>query len=199
MKEIVVATKNSGKFREIELSLRDMPLLLRSLKQFPHLNPVLEDGQTFVDNALKKARFVAAELGKCALADDSGLEVLALDGRPGIHSSRFAGPNATDEENNRLLLKELYGTPLSERQARFICVMALVTDDGRELIVDGECDGEILTEPRGLGGFGYDPLFFIPSIGKTFAELVPNKKASISHRGQCLQMLRKKLPDFLGL
>jgi XTP/dITP diphosphohydrolase len=197
MKEIVIASKNIGKIREIEQSLKNMPFLIRSMSEFPGLGKVEEDGKTFEENALTKARSVAGALGKCTLADDSGLEVLALDRRPGIHSARFAGPHATDDENNQLLIEELEGLPREQRKAHFVCVIAVVTEDGRELLVRGECDGEILTELRGHGGFGYDPLFFVPSIGKTFAELVPDEKARISHRGRSLQQLQKKLPDFL--
>jgi XTP/dITP diphosphohydrolase len=200
MQEVVIASRNSGKLREIELCLKDMPfLLLRNMGQFPGLGQIKEDGKTFEENALIKARSVAAALGRCTLADDSGLEVLALDGCPGVHSARFAGPNATDDDNNQLLVEKLAGLPREKRRARFVCVIAVVTQDGRELLIKGQCDGEILTQLRGHGGFGYDPLFFVPSIGKTFAELIPAEKARISHRGQSLEELHQKLPDFLGL
>ncbi len=199
MREIVLATGNSGKVREIEQSLSDLPIVLRNLAQFPAVRVAEEDGTSFEENALKKARVIVEQLGKTALADDSGLEVLALNGRPGIHSARFAGEHATDEENNAHLLKMLEAVPPQQRQARFVCVMALVTPEGRELLVHGHCDGEVLLAPQGHGGFGYDPLFLCPAAGKTFAELVPSEKARFSHRGQALCALVKQLPDFLNL
>ena len=199
MEEIVIATLNDGKLVEIEHSLRDMPVMLRNMRQFPGLNQAVESGQSFEENALLKARALVKQLGKTALADDSGLEVRALEGRPGIHSARYAGPRATDAVNNHHLLQELSNVAPDERQARFVCVMALVTPEGRELVVRGHCEGEILKEPRGHGGFGYDPLFFYTQSNKTFAELIPAEKARVSHRGLCLAELRKKLPDFLGL
>ena len=199
MQELVIASQNNGKLLEIENSLQGLSLMLRTMQQFPGVTQTVEDGLSFEENALKKARVLAKQLGKTTLADDSGLEVKALDGRPGVYSARFAGPNATDADNNNCLLRELAAVPPGERDARFVCVMALVTVDGRELIVKGECEGEILTEPRGYGGFGYDSLFYYLQAKKTFAELIPAEKARISHRGRCLAVLREKLPAFLGL
>ena len=199
MQELVIASQNSGKLLEIEHSLQELPLMLRTMRQFPGVSQTVEDGLSFEENALKKARALATQLGKTTLADDSGLEVKALDGRPGVYSARFAGANATESDNNNCLLRELAAVPLGERDARFVCVMALVTADGRELVVTGECEGEILTEPRGHGGFGYDSLFYYPQAKKTFAELISTEKARISHRGQCLAALREKLPYFLGI
>lgn len=197
MQEIIIATQNDGKLKEIQQSLRGMPLILRSVSDFPGLTFATEDGKSFEENALKKAQHVASQLGKYVLADDSGLEVMALDGRPGIHSARFASPNARAEDNNHLLLKEMTNIPRDGRQARFVCVIAVVDSTGRSLLAEGNCEGEILEQPRGHGGFGYDPLFYVPEQGKTFAEMAPTKKDALSHRGRALAELRRKLPDFM--
>ena len=153
----------------------------------------MEDGKTFEENALKKARFVANHLNMVALADDSGLEVDALNKRPGIQSARYAGENATDQENNRKLLKELNGIPIEKRQACYRCVVALVFPSGREEVAEGRCRGFIALEPKGNRGFGYDPLFYVPEYGKTMAELSSEIKNRISHRGRALVKLKARL------
>ncbi len=191
--KIVLASRNKAKAGEIQEILKDLNLEMLTLNDFPEIPAPVEDGKTFKENALKKARFVAERLQIAALADDSGLEVDAIDKKPGILSARYAGENATDEENNRKLLKELNGLPLGKRQARYRCVVALVLPSGEEEIAEGSCQGLIALEPKGSRGFGYDPLFYVPEYGKTMAELPPEIKNRISHRGRALAKLRKKL------
>jgi len=185
---LVIATRNAGKSAEIKDLLKDFPIEVRDLNDFGPIPEPAEDGKTFEENAYKKASFTAKVLGIPALADDSGLEVEALDGRPGVHSARFAGPNATDEENNAKLLEELKGA--SNRKARFTCVISIAVPAGFALTYEGTCEGIILEEPRGSGGFGYDPLFFYPPAGKTFAEMTREEKSRVSHRGKALRELR---------
>lgn len=195
--ELIVATTNRGKFGEIEEALKDLPLVLRCLADFPGAPVVEEDQPTFEENALKKARTIARWSGKPALADDSGLVVPALEGRPGIHSARYAGKGADDEANRQKLVEELKEAPDEKRNASFVCIMVLVTPSGKEKIVEGRCEGTIAREPRGSLGFGYDPLFYLPSLQKTMAELPLQEKNKISHRGQALQKLREVLLGFL--
>lgn len=187
---IVVATRNSGKTREIKSILKDFPVELKDLNDFGPIPEPVEDGLTFEENAYKKASFTAKVLGLPAIADDSGLEVEALGGAPGVHSARYAGPAATDEENNRKLLREMSG--VKNRKARFCCVISVAVPTGFALTYEGFCEGEILETPRGTGGFGYDPLFFYPPLGKTFAEMSLEEKNSVSHRGKALQELRRE-------
>lgn len=187
---LVVATRNKGKSREIKALLRDFPVEVRDLNDFGPIPEVEEDGKTFEENAYKKASFTAKVLGLPALADDSGLEVEALGGRPGVLSARFAGPHATDEENNAKLLKELEG--VQNRKARFCCVLSIAVPTGFALTYEGVCEGEIVREPRGTNGFGYDPLFYYPPLGKTFAEMTMEEKSRVSHRGRALQELKNE-------
>lgn len=191
--KIVLATLNKGKAREIKEMLKCLALEIFTLDDFPEIPNTVEDGKTFKENALKKARHVARHLNMAALADDSGLEVDVLDKKPGILSARYAGENATDKENNKKLLKELNGLALKKRQAYYKCVIALVFSSGEEEIVEASCNGLIALEPQGSRGFGYDPLFFVPEYGKTMAELPPEIKNRISHRGKALVKLKKKL------
>lgn len=191
--KIVLATRNMGKLKEIKEILRGLDLDILSLNDFPEVPPIIENGKTFKENALKKARFVSRYFNTPALADDSGLEVDALGKRPGIFSARYAGENATDEENNRKLIEELKGLPLEKRQARYQCVIAIVFSSDNEEVVEENCNGLIALEPKGSSGFGYDPLFYVPEYGKTMAELPPDIKNRISHRGKALAKLKKKL------
>jgi XTP/dITP diphosphohydrolase len=154
-----------------------------------------EDGRTFSENALKKASFYSKTFGWLTLADDSGLEVDALQGQPGIRSARYAGEGASFEENNRKLLRVMEGIPMSKRGARFRCVMALVSPDGREVVTEGTCSGRIGFREVGRKGFGYDPLFVLPKYGKTMAQLSIEEKNGISHRGKALRKLRKLIKD----
>jgi XTP/dITP diphosphohydrolase len=159
---------------------------------------VVENGEDYRDNVLKKARFFARWTGKATLADDSGLEVDYLKGRPGVFSARYAGDGANDRENNRRVLQELEGVSPGKRGAVFRCVMALVTPWGDEEVVEGGCRGRIGLEERGEMGFGYDPIFLIPRYGKTVAELSMAEKNRLSHRGKALGKLKKTLKRYLG-
>lgn len=199
MKKILVATKNPGKFREIKGFLEDTGIEILGLDAFPGVQVPEEDGETYLENALKKAKAVAGQTGLMTLADDSGLEVEVLGGKPGVHSARFAGPSASDEENNRKLLHMLKGVPLERRKATFRCILVLVAPQGGLLeVAEGVVEGLILPTPRGEMGFGYDPLFLIPELGKTLAELPLEVKNSISHRGRALMVLRERLLLRLG-
>ena len=197
MKEIVIATENAGKLREIEESLQGMGLKILSLKDFPFLPPIEEDGSTFQENALKKAKTVAYYTGRLTIADDSGLEVDFLGGRPGVHSARFAGQGASDADNNYKLLQLLKDVPPSQRGASFRCVIAVADPQGEQKWVEGGCRGIIGDRERGENGFGYDPLFILPELGKTLAELPLQEKNKVSHRGKALAALKDVLEDFL--
>lgn len=192
---IVVASKNKGKIREIRQIYADLPI---SIVELPDLPEILEDGATFAENARKKAVFTARHTGHWALADDSGLEVDALGGAPGVHSARWSG--AGDEANNDKLLAELAGVPPPARTARYRAVVVVADPEGRIVAeAEGTCEGRIGFERRGTGGFGYDPLFIVPSYGCTMAELPPDVKNAMSHRGQALRKLREPLTRALGL
>ena len=169
-----------------------------SLNDFSGVSQVEEDGRTFLENALKKARFYSRYFGRPTLADDSGLEVNFLRGEPGIYSARYAGEGASTPENNRKLLKEMQGVPLSKRGARFRCVLAVVSPEGKEVVVEGSCRGRIGFKEVGKKGFGYDPLFVLPSYGKTMAELSIEEKNRISHRGKALRKLRKIIKTIIN-
>ena len=191
---IVLATRNPGKIEEIREALSGLDIAFRTLSDFPDLPEIREDGTTFRENAEKKALTVARATGLPALADDSGLEVDALGGAPGVRSARFAGEGADDRSNNRKLLDLLRGVPPERRTARFRCVLALAFPDGRVYTVEGTCEGRIVEDPAGEGGFGYDPLFLIPEEGRTFAQMTREEKNRISHRGRALSKLREVLP-----
>jgi XTP/dITP diphosphohydrolase len=185
--ELVIATRNQGKLREIRRLLEETEIRVLGLDAFPDLPEVEEDGETFADNARKKAVTVAQLTGRLTLADDSGLEVLHLGGAPGVHSARYAGANADDAANNRKLLTALAGIPRIGRRGAFVCAMALCGPDGDCHYFSGRLEGILAEEPRGDGGFGYDPLFLVPEYGKTLAELPLEIKNRISHRGQALR------------
>nr|HPG71308.1 XTP/dITP diphosphatase [Syntrophales bacterium] len=190
IRRIVLATRNEGKVRELKQMLRDLPVEVLSLRDIPGVPEVEEDGETFRENALKKAGEVARHTSEAVLADDSGLEVDALGGEPGIHSARYSGEAASDESNNRKLLFDLRNVPQGKRGAAFRCVLALSDPDGRSEVFEGTWRGEILFEPRGSMGFGYDPLFLDTRQGLTAAELPPEVKNRISHRGQAFAKFR---------
>ena len=170
--------------------LANLPVAVRSLAEFPGAPAVIEDGWTYRENALKKAWAAAKFTGKPALADDTGLEVDALGGQPGLYAARFAGEGCTFQDNVRKLLRLLEGVPPQRRGARFVCVMALVDPGGREQVVEGELHGQIAEAPAGDSGFGYDPVFYVPEVGKTLAELTPAEKNRMSHRGRALVKAR---------
>ncbi len=191
IKEVVLATGNKGKVKEFSKLLEGVFGKVISLSDLDSPPEVIEDGPTFRDNALKKAREIAEYSKKLTLADDSGLEVDGLDGRPGIYSARYSGEGATNKTNIVKLLAELGDNP--NRKARFVCVLALVDPNGEELVVEGFCEGVILNESRGEGGFGYDPIFYLPDRRKTMAELEPELKNTISHRANALKRLKTEL------
>lgn len=190
MTKIVLATQNQGKVRELKRLLEDMPAELLSLTDFPELAEVVEDGLTFAENAIKKAREISSATGLVAMADDSGLEVDFLGGAPGVHSARFAGPQKSDADNNRKLLTMLNNVPQEQRTARFRCVIAVAVPGGEVETAEGTCSGIIGFEPKGSDGFGYDPLFYVPEFDRTFAELGLDIKNKISHRGKALVKAR---------
>jgi XTP/dITP diphosphohydrolase len=185
IKVIVLATRNAGKMNELQQLLQGFPVEIKNLNDFGPTPEVKEDGATFDDNAYKKASFTAKVLGLPAIADDSGLVVEALDGAPGVKSARYAGDKATDQENIEKLLREMAGK--SNRKAAFECVISIAVPSGPALTYEGRCEGEITTEPHGDMGFGYDPVFYYPPYGKTFAEISSEEKNRVSHRGKALQ------------
>lgn len=188
--KLVLATRNENKVREIRQILSDLSVELVSLADFPDVPPVHEDGGTFEENAIKKGLHVWKHTGLGSVADDSGLEVDALDGRPGVLSARFAGEPVSYEANNRKLLKMLEGIPEAERKAKFVCVAVLVSPKGKMVLQRGELKGVISTEPRGSYGFGYDPIFYLPGRKRTVAELDPGTKDEISHRANAFIALK---------
>lgn len=200
IQEIIVATQNAGKVKEISQAMRHLPIRVLSLADCGTFPEPIENGGTFEENALLKARYYAALTGKPCLADDSGLEVDCLGKAPGVYSARYAGEHATDKENNHKLLQALAAMPEAKRTGRFRCVLALVESGdphGFVLTTEGVCEGEILQQPRGERGFGYDPLFFMPKLNKTLAEVTVEEKNQISHRGQALGKLVDKLQEYL--
>lgn len=182
---IVLATGNKNKIKEIQELLKNAPVQIKSIADYGSLPSVVEDRDTFDENAYKKAHHYAKVLGLPCLADDSGLVVDALDGRPGVYSARYAGENATDLEKCDKLLKEMEGK--ENRKAKFVCVLSLATPGGPALTWEGSCEGEITNERHGESGFGYDPVFYYPAFGKTFAEVSMAEKNKVSHRGRALQ------------
>ena len=199
---LVFATRNPGKLVELHQLLAGLELAILSARDLD-LPEVIEDGDTFAANAAKKALEVSRATGLPALADDSGLEVDALGGAPGVISARYAGPEQDDARNNQRLLRELAGVPPERRTARFRSVVALADTAGRlgaeVLTADGTCEGVILDAPRGTGGFGYDPLFFAPELGCTFAEAGVGPKNDLSHRARAMRAMRPRLIEYLGL
>ena len=192
---LVIATDNPGKTAEIRDMLKGYPIDIKNLDDFGPIPPVVEDGDTFDENAYKKASFVSKILGYPALADDSGLVVDALDGAPGVYSARYAGENATDVQRYTKLLEEMKGQ--ANRQAAFECVISLAVPTGAALTYEGRCEGLIAEEPSGDGGFGYDPVFYYPPLKKTFGELSREDKSRISHRGKAMGELKDEFDKVL--
>mgnify|MGYP001019374294 CR=1 FL=1 len=191
---LLLATRNQHKQRELEELLNPLGIKVKSLADIPDCPEIEEDGQSFEENAIKKARLTAIYTGMTTLADDSGLEVEALGGQPGVYSARFAGEPGNDEANNRKLLRLMQDIPADQRQARFVCVVAISDPDGTTRTVSGVCEGQIAFEPRGTGGFGYDPLFIPTGYTRSFAELTAEEKNRISHRAKALQKLPRLFP-----
>lgn len=194
---IVVASRNAGKVREIRALLADLPVEVESLLDHPEVPEIEETGTTFTENAILKACAVAGATGRLALADDSGIEADALDGAPGVYSARFAGPDATDAQRNERLLGLLTGVPAERRTARYVAAIAIASPGGEVRTTVATCEGIIAEAPRGTGGFGYDPIFLVPGRGLTMAELPPEEKNRVSHRGRALRQARDILLDML--
>lgn len=200
-KKILIATSNAGKFRELSEML-DEEIVWVSLKDFPKIQPVIEDGRTFVENARKKAIGYAKQTGLWTIADDSGLEVDALNGQPGVKSARFAGSRdldrkIVDKKNYEKVLSLLKNIPTEKRTAQFVCCLCLASPEKILIETEGTLEGLIIDKPIGENGFGYDPIFYIPRLNKTVAELMSNEKNAISHRGQAVRKLKPLLYKLL--
>jgi XTP/dITP diphosphohydrolase len=195
--DLVIATTNAGKFREFVTLLANVPVTLRSLADFPGAPEVEEKGDTYAENAAMKAVAICRWTGRPALADDSGLEVDALSGAPGVRSARYAGTEQDSGANIDKLLQALRGVASAHRTARFRCVIAVARMDGAVVTAEGCCEGRILEAARGARGFGYDPIFFYPPAGRSFAELPAASKNAVSHRAQACAALRPRLLSFL--
>lgn len=194
MPRLVLTSRNKGKLKELKKLVSGLPWEVLSLYDFPGVPEVEEDGVTFKENAIKKATTVARYLNEWTLADDSGLEVKALNGAPGVFSARFAGVQGDDERNNKKLLQLLEDVPWEKRSARFRCVLAFASPEGEVIwTTEGDCEGIITYEPRGKKGFGYDPLFYLPALELTMAELSEEKKNQISHRAKAMKDFREYL------
>lgn len=194
--KIILATHNRDKEKELQISLKGMNIEVLSLFDFPEIGDIEETGTTLLENSLLKSRLVFRKTGIPTIADDTGLEVDFLDGAPGVYSARYAGNNVSYKDNVNKLLIELEGIPSEKRTARFRTVITFV-DENQEMSTEGYIDGIISKSIKGDGGFGYDPIFFVPHLGKTFAELSSIEKNKISHRGIALQKLRKILINVL--
>ncbi len=187
MNRLYCATGNAGKLSEFRLAAARSGVEIEAVPNFKSLPPCVEDGATFAENAIKKAHHYAVHVNGPVFADDSGLVVEALDGAPGVYSARYAGADATDDANNRLLLEKLRG--VASRAASFVCLIALVEGGRHRGLYTGRVDGVVLEEPRGSGGFGYDPLFYCPPLGCTFGEATEERKFQVSHRGQAFRSM----------
>lgn len=190
MREVVIATKNKGKALEFEQMFQPFQIQVKTLLDLPEFPEIEETGATFEENAIIKAESVMKETKAMVMADDSGLVIDALDGRPGVYSARYAGPEKDDEANIQKVLRELEGVPLSKRTARFYCALALAIPGRETITVNGTCEGFITFEKKGANGFGYDPIFFVQGYERTMAELLPNEKNKISHRAEALAKMR---------
>lgn len=196
-RQLLVATGNAGKIIEMEELLANLSLILRGLKEFPNIREVEETGVTFMENAILKAKEYALQTGIWTVADDSGLEVEALNGAPGVFSARYAGENAGDDEKIDKLLNELGAS--DDRRARFVCVVAIADQRGEiKFLAEGVCSGQIALNPRGTKGFGYDPIFIPDNFDRTFGELSGAVKQKISHRGQAMKKIIQYLRGFYG-
>lgn len=191
IRELVLATRNRHKGEELAALLGDLGVTIRTLDEFPDAPDVVEDGDTCEANAIKKARAIAQFTGLPAVADDTGLEVDALDGRPGIYAARYAGEDATYEDNCQKLLREMAGVPRERRTARFLTVAAIALPSDGIRVAQGTLDGAIAEQASGALGFGYDPVFLIPELGKTLAQLSADQKNTISHRAKAFAKMRE--------
>jgi XTP/dITP diphosphohydrolase len=191
VKEVIIATKNAGKVKEFQTLFAEKEVEVKSLLDFENAPDVEETGETFAENAILKAETIANYLNKVVIADDSGLVVDALDGKPGVYSARYAGEHKNDKENIAKVLEELKGVPFEKRTARFHCALAVAIPRQRTVVVEGTCEGYIAEAPTGTNGFGYDPIFYVPEKQKTMAELSKEEKNKISHRANALKKLEK--------
>ena len=198
MTQLIFATGNAGKMREIRQIMADMPLEIKSMKEAAVEADIIEDGKTFEENALIKARAIQALAGRIALADDSGLEVNYMNKMPGIYSARFMGEDTSYDIKNKAIIDALEKADGEARAARFVCAIAAVLPDGSERVVRATMEGRIGYEIAGANGFGYDPIFFLPEYGKTSAELSPEEKNAISHRGKALRLMKEELKEALS-
>lgn len=189
MNEVIIATKNPGKAKEFEHLFASKNISVRTLLDYPEIGDIDETGETFEENAVIKAETISEQLNKMVIGDDSGLMVDALDGRPGIYSARYAGEPKDDQANIDKVLEELSNVAEENRSARFYCALAIAIPGKETITVSGTCEGEILNERRGINGFGYDPVFFVPKLGKSMAELPSEEKNRISHRANAIQEL----------
>lgn len=198
MQKVIVATKNPGKAKEFIRMFKPFGIEVKTLLDFPEVEDIEETGQTFEENAILKAEAVCQQFGQMVIADDSGLIVDALDGRPGIYSARYAGEEKNDEANNDKLLHELKGVQEQDRTARFYCALAFALPGKSTITVNGICEGSILFERKGTNGFGYDPLFFVTRLQKSMAEITPEEKTKISHRAKALRKLEDQLSQWFS-
>lgn len=194
MKEIIIATKNKGKAKDFEELLEPMGYKVLTLHDVAPYMDVEETGETFEENAILKAEAIAQELQATVIADDSGLEIDALDGEPGVYSARYSGEEKNDDSNIDKVLQKLVQIPDDEKTARFRCVLALASPGKETIIFEGTCEGLITDERKGDNGFGYDPIFYVPALEKTMAEMKPSEKAAVSHRGNAIRELGKAMP-----
>lgn len=200
MRRIVFATGNAGKMKEIRMILADLGAEVVSMKEAGAVVDIEEDGSTYEENALIKARAVAAAVpGDIVLADDSGLEIDALNGEPGVYSARYMGEDTPYDVKNENLIRRLEGVAEEDRTARFVCAIAAVLPGGRELTTRAAIEGRIGYEEKGSGGFGYDPIFYVPELHKTTAELTEEEKNLVSHRGKALQLMKEELKKYEGI
>ena len=197
MKKIVFATGNAGKMKEIREILADLPVEIYSMKEAGIEADIVEDGKTFEENALIKARTIRDLTGCPVLADDSGLEVDALNGEPGVYSARYMGEDTSYRIKNQSLVERLEGVPVEKRTARFVCVIAAAFPDGTVCTTKGTIEGKIGYEERGENGFGYDPIFYLPDMSRTTAELSPEEKNAVSHRGKALAAMKEQIASYL--
>lgn len=198
MQEVIIATKNAGKAREFERMFKPLGYEVKTLLDYPDFQDVEETGSTFEENAILKAEAVSEAFGRMVIADDSGLIIDALGGKPGIYSARYAGEEKNDQKNMEKVLDELKNIPDHKRQARFYCALAVAAPGKTTITAAGTCEGHILREKRGTNGFGYDPIFFAEEKDKAMAELMPEEKSLISHRANALKKLEELLPSFVA-
>lgn len=195
LEKLIFATGNEGKMKEIRMIMADTGIEVLSMKEAGIQADIVEDGTTFEENAVIKAKAIAELSGLPAMADDSGLEVDYMDKAPGVYSARFLGEDTSYRIKNQYIIDQLAGVTGEDRSARFVCAIALVLPDGRELLTRATIEGIIAEEERGSEGFGYDPIFYVPEYGKTTSELTPEEKNVISHRGKALQQMKQKIEE----